>query len=299
MKMDRRLYALIKNNSGGSGGGGTSTYVKSCTINDDGNLIITLSDGTSINAGNCVGPEGQIGPQGPQGEAGPAGADGQNGINGTNGVDGISPTIEVYANTANSYQLKINNADGSSFITPNLRGTGGATTRYNIFNNAIYTNYVDTIYAIYNNTLKSIADYISAGSGFCHEKNNYALSYNNSDFGWGNTITSFNVTPISISSTQLLLYSYISNAIKGGEYIKFIPSGLVNGTTNLEKAQSIQALLTEGNSSIISIDFEFVYATNGVTEAVSLATVPEGEYYIVWTATSDNSAPKINDITIV
>lgn len=295
MKMDRRLYALIKNNGGGSGGS-TSTYVKSCAINDDGNLIITLSDGTSINAGNCIGPEGQIGPQGPVGEAGPAGADGQNGIN---GVDGISPTIEVYTNTAASYQLKINNADGSSFITPNLRGTGGATTRYNVFNNAIYTNYVDTIYTIYNGTLKSVADYISAGSGFCHEKNNYALSYNNSDFGWENTIASFNVAPISISSTQLLLYSYISNAIKSGEYIKFIPSGLVNGTTNLEKAQSIQALLTEDNSSIISVDFEFVYATNGVTEAVSLATVPEGEYYIAWTATSDNSAPKINDITIV
>ena len=273
--------------------------MKSCTINDDGNLIITLSDGTSINAGNCMGPKGQIGPQGPQGEVGPAGADGQNGINGTNGVDGISPTIEVYTNTANSYQLKINNADGSSFITPNLRGTGGATTRYNIFNNALYTNYVDTIYTIYNGTLKSVADYISAGSGFCHEKNNFALSYNNSDFGWASNMVSFNTVPITISSTQLLLYSYISNAIKSGEYIKFIPSGLVNGTTNLEKAQSIQTLLSENNSSIISINFEFVYATNGVTEAVSLAVVPEGEYYIVWTATSDNSSPKINDITIV
>lgn len=302
MKMDKRLYTLIKNNSSGSGSGGTSTYVKSCTINDDGNLIMTLSDGTSINAGNCVGPKGQIGPQGPQGpqgEVGPAGADGQNGINGTNGVDGISPTIEVYTNTANSYQLKINNADGSSFITPNLRGTGGATTRYNIFNNALYTNYVDTIYTIYNGTLKSVADYISAGSGFCHEKNNFALSYNNSDFGWASNMVSFNTVPITISSTQLLLYSYISNAIKSGEYIKFIPSGLVNGTTNLEKAQSIQTLLSENNSSIISINFEFVYATNGVTEAVSLAVVPEGEYYIVWTATSDNSSPKINDITIV
>ena len=302
MKMDKRLYGLIKSNSSGSGSSGTSAYIKSCAINDDGNLIVTLSDGTSINAGNCIGPEGQIGPQGPQGEVGPAGADGQNGINGingTNGIDGISPTIEVYTNTANSYQLKINNADGSSFITPNLRGTGGATTRYNMFNNALYTNYVDTIYTIYNGTLKSVADYISAGSGFCHEKNNFALSYNNSDFGWASNMVSFNTVPITISSTQLLLYSYISNAIKSGEYIKFIPSGLVNGTTNLEKAQSIQTLLSENNSSIILINFEFVYATNGVTEAVSLAVVPEGEYYIVWTATSDNSSPKINDITIV
>ena len=104
---------------------------------------------------------------------------------------------------------------------------------------------------------------------------------------------------MTISSTQLFLYSYISQSIKGGEYIKFIPASLVTGETNLEKAQSIQTLLSENNSDIITIDFEFVYATNGVTEAVSLSAVPDGDYYVVWTATSDNSMPKINDITIV
>lgn len=304
MKMDKRLYAMlnkkIKNSGGGSGG--TSPYVQNCTINDDGYLIVTLSDGTTLNAGNCIGPEGQVGPQGPQGETGPAGNDGKDGTNGTNGkdgTDGISPTIEIYTNTTSSYQLKINNADGSSFITPNLRGTGASTTRYYVFENALYTNFTDTIYTVFNGELKSIADYIAAGSTFCNESNNHALHYNTTVFGWNGTATSFNVTPMTIDSSQLLLYGYICGSLKSGESIKFIPSGLVSGTTNLEKAQSIQTLLADNNSSIISIPFEFVYATNGVTEAVSLADVPAGEYYVAWTATSDNSSPKINDITIV
>ena len=318
--MDKKLYAILnKRIKSGGGSGGTSVYVQNCTINSDGNLIITLSDGSTINAGRARGNDGtsptisineiENGVEilidgvsvaeiynGLPGEKGEPGVQGEQGLPGN---DGVSPTIEIYANTSSTYQLKINNADGSSFITPNLRGTGGATTRYNVFDNALYTNYVDTIYTVFNGTLKSISDYIAAGSSFCSETNNYALSYNTTDFGWNGTATSFNVTPMTIESGQLLLYGYIANSLKSGEYIKLIPSGLVSGSTNLEKAQSIQALLADNNSSIISIDFEFVYAVNGVTEAVSLDSVPAGEYYVCWTATSDNSSPKINDITIV
>lgn len=267
--MDKITYALLNKRIKSGGSGGASVYVQNCTVNDAGNLIVTLSDGSTINAGKVT------------------------------GENGISPTIEIYTNTADTYQLKINNGNGSSFITPNLRGTGGATTRYKIFDNAIYSNYIDTVYTAYNGNLKSISDYISAGSDFCSESNNYSLYYNPGIFGWGNSITSFNTVPMTISSTQLFLYSYISQAIKSGEYIKFIPASLVTGETNLEKAQSIQNLLSENNSNIITIDFEFVYATNGVTEAVSLSTVPDGEYYVAWTVTSENSSPKINDITIV
>lgn len=267
--MDKITYAILNKRIKSGGSGGASVYVQNCTVNDAGNLIVTLSDGSTINAGKVT------------------------------GENGVSPTIEIYTNSADTYQLKINNADGTSFITPNLRGTGGATTRYKIFDNAIYSNYIDTVYTAYNGNLKSISDYISAGSDFCSESNNYSLYYNPGIFGWGNSITSFNTVPMTISSTQLFLYSYISQAIKSGEYIKFIPASLVTGETNLEKAQSIQNLLSENNSNIITIDFEFVYATNGVTEAVSLSTVPDGEYYVAWTVTSENSSPKINDITIV
>ena len=87
--------------------------------------------------------------------------------------------------------------------------------------------------------------------------------------------------------------------MKDGEFFKFIPAGLVVGTTDAEKAASIQSLLAADNENIVKVDFEYVYATAGVTEAVDISSVPAGEYYLAWSGTSDNSSPKINDITIM
>ena len=301
--MDMLLYAILNKkikNSGGSGG--TAVYVQNCTINDEGNLIVTLSDGSTINAGQAKGDKGDKGDTGEtgiQGEKGDPGTDGTNGTDGVDGADGISPTIEIYSNTTTNYQLKITNADGSQIITPNLIGTGATTTRYYVFDNAMYTNYTSTIYAISTAGLKSLQEYVESEDAFCNADSNHSMYYNTTTFGWNQTVPTFCTTPMTISPTQVLLFGYISNSQKQNEYFKFIPSGLVSGTTELEKAQSIQTLLTDGNDSIISIDFEYVYATNGVTEAVDLSSVPAGEYYIVWSGTSDNSSPKINDITIM
>lgn len=301
--MDILLYALLNKkikNSGGSGG--TAIYVQNCTINDDGNLIVTLSDGSTINAGKAKGDTGAAGPKGDKGDTGdtgPAGENGTDGTNGTDGKDGVSPTIEVYSNTTTSYRLKINNPDGTSIVTPNLIGTGATTTRYYIFDNAMYTNYTDTIYAAPTTGLKSLGEYVIEENAFCNADSNHSMYYNTTSFGWNQQVPTFCTTPMTISPNQLLLFGYISNSLKTGEYFKFIPSGLVDGTTNLEKAQSIQSLLAAGNESIIIIDFDYVYATSGVTEAVDISSVPAGEYYLVWSGTSDNSSPKINDITIM
>lgn len=301
--MDMLLYALLNKkikNSGGSGG--TAVYVQNCTINDDGNLIVTLSDGSTINAGKAKGDTGAAGPKGDKGDTGdtgPAGENGTDGTNGTDGKDGVSPTIEVYSNTTTSYRLKINNPDGTSIVTPNLIGTGATTTRYYIFDNAMYTNYTDTIYTAPTTGLKSLGEYVTEENAFCNADSNHSMYYNTTSFEWNQQVPTFCTTPMTISPNQLLLFGYISNSLKTGEYFKFIPSGLVDGTTNLEKAQSIQSLLAAGNESIITIDFDYVYATSGVTEAVDISSVPGGEYYLVWSGTSDNSSPKINDITIM
>ena len=75
-----------------AGGGGKS--VTDAQVNEDGNLIITLSDGTTINAGHVVGADGAQGPEGPQGppgaegEQGPAGPKGDTGEQGPQGPKG-------------------------------------------------------------------------------------------------------------------------------------------------------------------------------------------------------------------
>ena len=302
MKLDKRLIALINSKGGGGGTGGDGVSITNCTINDSGNLIVTLSDGTTIDAVHCVGAKGDKGDKGDagaDGTPGTPGTPGSPGADGAAGADGISPTIEVYNNTTTSYQLKIHNADGTSIITPNLLGSGASTTRYYIYDNTFYTNYTDTVYTLFNGALKALSEYITSGSAFCNAENNHALNYNTVDFGWDGSITSFSTVSVAVDPTQFLLFGYVSGAMKDSEAIKFIPAGLVNGATDAEKATSIKALLDAGTESIISIPFEYVYATNGVTEAVSLADVTAGEYYIVWTARSDNSRPKITDLTIM
>lgn len=73
-------------------GGGKS--VTDAQVNEDGDLIITLSDGTTINAGYVVGADGAQGPEGPQGppgaegEQGPAGPKGDTGEQGPQGSKG-------------------------------------------------------------------------------------------------------------------------------------------------------------------------------------------------------------------
>lgn len=290
------LYLASQSSSSSGGSGGSSVYITSCDINDSGHLIVTLSDSTVIDAGLCKGAKGEKGETGDKGEKGETGDKGEKG---DAGDSGNSPTISVVTNTTSVYQLKVTNADGTSFITPNLIGTGSTSTRSYVFENALYNNYTNTIYTIFNNTLKSLQEYIDAESSFCKDTTNHTLNYNTNDFGWNGSIVSFSTTPVSISHSQYLLMGYICGGAKQGEFIKFIPTSMVTGTTDSEKAQSIQAALASESTSIINLDFSYEYSVNGLTEAVSLATVTDGDYYIAWSATSDNSSPKISDITLM
>lgn len=63
--------------------------IQSASINDSGHLILTLTDGTTLDAGVA---KGAIGPAGPRG---PAGAPGKNG---SDGADGITPHIGTNGN---------------------------------------------------------------------------------------------------------------------------------------------------------------------------------------------------------
>lgn len=146
--MNLLLFLAFQNSSGGSGGGGTSVYIPNCSIDENGDLIVTLSDGTVMNAGKCKGDDGE------------------------------SPTINVYDASPGNYQLEIVNPDGTSYITPNLMGSGTSSTRYTVYKNSLYTSYLDSVYTIFNSELKSIQDYIDGGNSFCNESESYSLYYN-------------------------------------------------------------------------------------------------------------------------
>lgn len=255
------LFLASQNSSGGSGGGGTSVYIPNCSIDENGDLIVTLSDGTVMNAGKCKGEDG---------------VDGKDGADGSNGE---SPTINVYDASPGNYQLEIVNPDGTSYITPNLMGSGTSSTRYMVYKNSLYTSYLDSVYTIFNSELKSIQDYIDGGNSFCNESESYSLYYNTTDFGWSGSVITFNTIPISSTGTNMLLLSYTSGSTKD-EKLKFIPTSLVTGSTNLEIAESIKSILTAGSEAIVTLDFDFNYSANNITEAIGLESVPVGDYYI-------------------
>jgi hypothetical protein len=76
---------------GTQGPAGRSVASNGATIDSNGNLQITLSDSTILNAGRAVGAQGAqgvAGPQGTQGLQGPAGTTGATGAQGTQGTKG-------------------------------------------------------------------------------------------------------------------------------------------------------------------------------------------------------------------
>lgn len=67
--------------------------ITAVSIDTDGNLTITFSDGDSENVGNIIGPQGPQGPQGEKGDVGPVGPQGPQGEKGEQGNDGKSLNI--------------------------------------------------------------------------------------------------------------------------------------------------------------------------------------------------------------
>lgn len=72
-------------------GGLISRGVKAVEVTDAGRLVFTLTDGSVIDLGSVIGPQGpkgETGPEGPQGQTGPAGAQGEQGPKGETGAEG-------------------------------------------------------------------------------------------------------------------------------------------------------------------------------------------------------------------
>lgn len=67
--------------------------ITAVSIDTDGNLTITFSDGDSENVGNIIGPRGPQGPKGDKGDVGPVGPQGPRGEKGEQGNDGTSLNI--------------------------------------------------------------------------------------------------------------------------------------------------------------------------------------------------------------
>ncbi len=101
--------------------------IKSAAFSSAGELIITLSDGKSINLGKAVGKDGMNGKNGSDGKDGTNGKDGTDGKdskNGKNGADGVSISM---ASVNQSGQLILTFTDGRSVNLDKIVGSDGKT----------------------------------------------------------------------------------------------------------------------------------------------------------------------------
>lgn len=115
-KTGTKTITLLNGTNGTDGANGENgadgISVTGSEINSNGQLIITLSNGQTLNAGTAKGSDGTDG------------TNGTNGKDGTNGTDGFSPVVTLTQTDAGAI-ISVTDADGTK--TVNLyNGTNGA-----------------------------------------------------------------------------------------------------------------------------------------------------------------------------
>lgn len=117
------IVADVKGDKGDQGDAGNNgaagVGVKDAVVDENGNLIITLTDGTVYNLGNVTGAKGD------KGDAGKDGQDGQNGQDGSNGSNGLNGTGIQSAHIDADGNLIITFTDGVVTNLGKIVGTDG------------------------------------------------------------------------------------------------------------------------------------------------------------------------------
>ena len=150
--------------------------------------------------------------------------------------------------------------------------------------------YGEIIYTYYNDGYRSLAGFSESYPSFCCAENNYALYFNHNDFSWAGNVFVLCLTPVTLTSSMHLLLKYISGENKDAEFY------LVRKTdkTGSELARHIYEEIQAGNA--VALQFKWLYSDTYISVMQSLENVPDGEYYLAFKGTSDNSHPMIESI---
>ena len=106
-------------------GGLISRGVKAVEVTDAGKLIFTLTDGSVIDLGSVMGPQGpkgETGPAGPQGQTGPQGAKGDTGAA---GASITSITKKSQSGTTATYTIALSDGKTFDFDVETVKGEKG------------------------------------------------------------------------------------------------------------------------------------------------------------------------------
>ena len=268
-----------------------------------------------------------------KGSDGKDGTDGQPGKDGVDGKDGVTPDMSDYPNKADFEELQqkiqslqdstmdyimglTSRCDSFDADTQQLRDSVqfdfqtkeeeilaletriiALESRSGIEYITVFSSgsdalqiYGESVYTYYNDGYRSLAGFAESYPHFCCAENDYALYFNQSDFSWAGTVFVLCLTPVALTSSMNLILSYTVGASQDAEFY------LVKKTdkTGAELAQYIYEEIQAGNAE--TLQFTWLYSDTYISVMQSLENVPDGEYYLAFKGTSDNSHPMVKSI---
>lgn len=201
-------------------------------------------------------------------------------LKGADGKDGITHDMSDYATKADIAELQeqIRQISGISYISVFESGSDALQ------------KYGDSIYTYYNDGYRSLAGFAESYPHFCSAENNYALYFNQNDFSWAGTVFVMFLTPVAITSKMKLLLSYMVGTSQDAEFY------LVKKAekTGSELAQYIYEEIKAENA--LKLSFKWLYSDTFISVMQSLENISDGEYYLAFKGTSDNSYPMVKSI---
>ena len=257
------------------------------------------------------GCDGRNGVDGLPGKDGKNGADGLPGRDGIDGIDGKSAYIIAvehgFSGTENEWLQSLKGADGRDGITPDMSDYAtkadiaelqeqirqiSGISYISVFESGsdALQKYGNSIYTYYNDGYRSLAGFAESYPHFCCAENNYALYFNQNDFRWAGSVFVMFLTPISITGSMHLLLNYLVGASQDAEFY------LVKKTekTGSELAQYIYEEIKAENA--LKLSFKWLYSDTFISVMQSLENISDGEYYLAFKGTSDNSHPMVKSI---
>lgn len=257
------------------------------------------------------GKDGCDGRNGVDGLPGKDGKDGADGLPGRDGIDGKSAYIIAvehgFSGTETEWLQSLKGADGKDGITPDMSNYAtkadiaelqeqirqiSGISYISVFESGsdALQKYGDSIYTYYNDGYRSLAGFAESYPHFCCAENNYALYFNQNDFSWAGTVFVMFLTPVAITSKMKLLLSYMVGASQDAEFY-LIPK---TDKTGSELAQYIYEEIKAENA--LKLSFKWLYSDTFISVMHSLENVSDGEYYLAFKGTSDNSHPMVKSI---
>ena len=256
----------------------------------------------------CDGRNGVDGLPGKDGKSGADGLPGRDGIDGTDGKSAYIIAVEHgFTGTENEWLQSLKGADGRDGITPDMSDYAtkadiadlqkqiesiSGISYISVFESGSDTlqKYGDSVYTYYNDGYRSLAGFAESCPHFCSAENNYALYFNQNDFSWAGSVFVMFLTPVAITSKMKLLLSYMVGASQDAEFY------LVKKTdkTGSELAQYIYEEIKAENA--LKLSFKWLYSDTFISVMQSLENVSDGEYYLAFKGTSDNSHPMVKYI---